>query len=291
MARRALRFRLANVVARRRDSSQDRPVMAALLVQSEDGTAISSEVFGVGRPLVVVSGALFASALWQRAASRLVEGRSLVIVDRRGRGKSTDQPVYSPEREVEDLLAVLAALPGSVDLLGHSSGAILALQAAARRPPQLDRLVVYEPPVFFAASDRIPQDLPERLAALVAAGQLEAAVETFFREGPRTPERELSSMKAGPSWAPMVQNLARTVPYDAHVQRSFAGNEAELSRVETRTLVLLGADSPERMQSGSETVAARLPNARLCQLLGQQHVAMLSDPLQFAARVSEFLAS
>jgi len=264
--------------------------MTALWVQSADGTPISSEIYGEGRPLVVVSGALFASALWQRVVPRLSAGRSVVVVDRRGRGQSGDQPSYAPEREIEDLLAVLGALSGPVDLLGHSSGAILSLQVALRAPANLERLVVYEPPVFFAAPDRIAEDLPERLEALLARGQAELAVDTFFREGPRTSESELSAMKTGPAWASMVKVLAKTVPYDARVQRSFTGTASELSGIRVRTLMLLGAESPERMRRGAETIAARLPNAELRELPGQQHVAMLTAPLAFAAAVAKFLA-
>ena len=151
--------------------------MSPLTVTSPDGTRIDSQRYGEGRPLVIVSGALFASELWRKVIPLISAQRSVVIVDRRGRGKSGNASTYAPEREVEDLLAVLEAVAAPVDLLGHSSGAILALQVAQRTPAQLERLIVYEPPVFFAAADRIAQDLPERLEALLDAGQPDAAVE------------------------------------------------------------------------------------------------------------------
>ena len=263
--------------------------MAQRLVQSLDGTPISVESSGDGRPLVVVSGALFASELWQRVVPLRVPGRRLEVVDRRGRGKSGNQAPYAPEREVEDLLAVLASLPAPVDVLGHSSGAILALQLAARVPANLARLIVYEPPVFFADADRIASDLPERLAALLAGAQPEAAVEAFLREGPRASEAELNAMKAGPAWRGMVKHLAHTVPYDSLVQRSYAADPAELARIQIPTLMLLGGASPTRMRTAAETIAARLPNARLSVIPGQQHVAMLSAAPAFAAAVNEFL--
>jgi pimeloyl-ACP methyl ester carboxylesterase len=89
--------------------------MAELVVQSADGTRISSQSYGEGRPLIVVSGALFASELWQRVVPLLCAERAVYVVDRRGRGKSGNAAAYAPEREIEDLLAVLAALPGPVD--------------------------------------------------------------------------------------------------------------------------------------------------------------------------------
>jgi len=265
--------------------------MVQLSVTSADGTQISSQRHGTGRPLVIVSGALFASQLWHRVIPLISAQRAAVVVDRRGRGKSSDGPAYTPEREIEDLLAVLEGLEGPVDLLGHSSGAILALQVAQRTPANLERLIVYEPPVFEDPPDCIADDLPERLEELLVAGERETAVETFFREGPRASEAELQSMKAGPAWTQMVKGLAHTVAYDARVQRAFSPDPAALARVRIRTLMLLGATSPPRMRRAAETIAARLPNATLTELADQQHVAMLSAPALFASAVNEFLAS
>jgi len=264
--------------------------MTQLLVESADGTAISCESYGEGRALLIVSGALFAAQLWMNVVQRLSADRCVYVLDRRGRGKSGDNPSYAPEREVEDVLAVLRAIPGPIDLLGHSSGAILSLQVAARQPDKLARLVVYEPPVFFGEADRIAADLPERLDALLAAGDRAAAVETFLREGPRVSESELRARQSGPAWAQMVSSLGHTVPYDCRIQRSFSGDASELARVQIPTLMLLGGASPERMRTGAETSTARLPNARLAELDGQQHMAMLLDPTAFAAAVSAFLS-
>ena len=165
----------------------------------------------------------------------------------------------------------------------------MALQVAAHVPSKLERLVVYEPPVFFAAPDLIAQDLPERLDALLANGQPDLAVETFLREGPRNSEESLRSLKAGPAWTGMVSSLGRTVPYDARVQRSFIADPAELARIEIPTLMLVGGASPPRMRTGAEAVAARLPNAQLVELLGQQHMAMLQAPSLLADAVASFL--
>ena len=264
--------------------------MAQLSVTSADGTKICSECYGAGRPLVIVSGALFASELWLKVVPLISDQRCAVVVDRRGRGKSESRSAYAPERELEDLLAVLQSFEGPVDLLGHSSGAILALQVAQRAPAHLERLIVYEPPVFFAAPDRISADLPERLEALLADGRPDAAVETFLREGPRVSEAELSGRKAGATWAPMVKSLAHTVPFDSRVQREYSADPAELARIHVPTLMLLGAASPPRMRHAAETIAARLPNATVVELAGQQHVAMLSAPALFASAVNDFLA-
>ena len=264
--------------------------MTQLLVESADGTPISCESYGDGHALLIVSGALFAAERWLNVVKLLSDKYCVHLLDRRGRGKSGDHAPYTPEREVEDILAVLNAIPGPIDLVGHSSGAILALGAAAHGHSKLERLVVYEPPVFFAEPDLIAPDLPERLEALLAAGKRDLAVETFLREGPRNSDDNLRAMKAGPAWLGMVTGLGHTVPYDARVQRAFTADPAQLARVQIPTLMLVGGASPARMRAGAETVASRLPNARLAELPEQQHMAMLQAPALLAAAITDFLA-
>jgi len=260
--------------------------MAQLIVRSLDGTSISSESHGEGQPpLVIVSGALFSSLRWLPSLPLLTAERRVYVIDRRGRGQSGDAAAYAPEREIEDVWEVLAAIERPLELLGHSSGAILALQVAARQPSNLLRLIAYEPPVFFSEADRIAQDLPERLDALLASGQPEAAVETFLREGPRASEAELLGVRQGSSWLPMVEAFAHTVPYDSRIQRAYAADPAELSRVRVPTLMLVGAKSPARMRVGAEAIASRIPNARIREVPGQ-HAAMLTAPAEFAAAVA-----
>ena len=144
--------------------------MSNMTVRSADGTRIALTSYGDGAPLVVVPGALCDHTAWMSCALPMARGRSVHVIDRRGRGASGDARSYAPDREVDDVLAVLATLGPEPDLLGHSSGAILALQAAERAPVELRRLVLYEPPLFFDDADAIPADLPERLDALLADG-------------------------------------------------------------------------------------------------------------------------
>ena len=59
----------------------------------------------------------------------------MINYDRRGRGDSGDTPPYAIEREVEDLGALIAEAGGTASVYGHSSGAVLALHAAARGLP------------------------------------------------------------------------------------------------------------------------------------------------------------
>ncbi|WP_434612402.1 alpha/beta fold hydrolase [Arthrobacter sp. A5] len=115
-------------------------------VQSTDGTTIAYETAGSGPPLILVGGALNTRKSPGGLVPLLVEDFTVVTYDRRGRGESTDTPPYAVEREVEDFSALVAAVGGSAGVYGHSSGGILALEAAAAGVG-ISRLAAYERPI------------------------------------------------------------------------------------------------------------------------------------------------
>ena len=115
-------------------------------VTSRDGTPIAYERSDEGPPLILMHGMASTHLTWAFVLPELQEHFTVYAMDRRGRGESgvgggTD---YSMEREVEDVVAVIDSTDGPVDLLGHSYGAILALEVALRRTDRVRRLVLYE---------------------------------------------------------------------------------------------------------------------------------------------------
>ncbi len=85
-------------------------------------------------PVILVDGALCNRAFgpMPELAKLLAPHFTVINYDRRGRNESGDTNPYSPEREIEDIDALIQAVGGPVFLAGISSGAALALRAAAR---------------------------------------------------------------------------------------------------------------------------------------------------------------
>ena len=111
-------------------------------VTSADGTRIAFDRLGEGPPVVIVSGLFCVRQTTQALAEELAQVFSVINYDRRGRGDSSDTPPYAVEREIEDLGALIEAAGGSAFVYGHSSGAGLALNAAAAGLP-ITRLVLH----------------------------------------------------------------------------------------------------------------------------------------------------
>ena len=126
-------------------------------VESQDGTTIAFDRSGEGPPVVLVCGGSVDRTSLAGLATLLDPDFTVCNYDRRGRGLSGDTPPYAVRREVEDISAVIAAAGGSAFLFGSSSGAALALEAAASGLP-VTKLALWEPPFILDPADRPPAD-------------------------------------------------------------------------------------------------------------------------------------
>lgn len=149
-------------------------------VISQDGTPIAFERQGSGPPMMLVDGALCyrGSSPNDSLAEELAPHYTVFTYDRRGRGQSRDTHPYSPEREVEDLDALVAEAGGSAHLYGISSAAALALEAA-QRGVAIERLALFEAPfVVDDSRDPIPSDFAKH--HIVKAKALAPVLLEFF---------------------------------------------------------------------------------------------------------------
>ena len=98
---------------------------------SADGTMIAFDRYGDGPPVIMTVGAFNTRSQTEPLARTLAPRFTVLNYDRRGRGDSGDTAPYAVEREIEDIAALIAVVGRPASLFGHSSGATLALKAAA----------------------------------------------------------------------------------------------------------------------------------------------------------------
>jgi len=254
-------------------------------VVSDDGTPIAYERRGEGPPLVLVHGTTADHTRWGSSLPLLAERFTTYAVDRRGRGASGDTGPYSIEREYEDVAAVVRSIRAPVNLLGHSYGALLCLEAALR-VGNLRRLVLYEPG-FPVEAPLYPPGLRERYQAMLDAGDREGMMLAFYREMVGMSEDEIAARRSDPSWP---ERLAAAPT----VLREFADGEyrfdpSRFRALEIPTLLLLGGESPEILTAPSRAIHGALPRSRIAVMPGQKHLAMFDAPELFVRLVTEFL--
>src|SRR5262249_46286142 len=189
--------------------------------------------------------------------------------DRRGRGDSGDSASYAIEREFEDLDAVIAAAGGSASVYAISSGAVLALKAAADGLG-ISKLALYEPPYVPEGERRPPADTAATFTELVANGRRDAAVEFFMAEVVGLPPEFVAGARTQPFWAAQ-EAIAHTLAYDAAIMDDYRLSANEFADVKTPTLVLVGGASFPWLAVSAQQLADALPNARQHTIEGQQH--------------------
>jgi|SRR5579862_7483294 len=249
-------------------------------VISKDSTSIAFDQSGRGPALVLVASAFGTRADQASLATALVPDFTVFAYDRRGRGDSGDTAPYAVEREIEDLEAVLGAAGGSAFVFGHSSGAVLALDAARALPTKITKLALYEPPFIVDASrPPMPEDFASHLSELVTVGRYGDAVE-YWQTQLGIPAEAIAQMRQAPMWA-ALESLAPTLPYDATImgntQRGDPAPLRQWASVTVPTLVMDGTTMVGRedfhtfMRHGVDEIASILPNARRQTLEGQDH--------------------
>lgn len=241
------------------------------VVRSADGTAIAYERTGSGPPLVLVDGAMcYRAAGPMRALAAALHGSFTVhTYDRRGRGESSDTAPYAVDREIEDLQAVIAQAGGRAYVYAISSGAALAMAAAAAGTPII-AMVLYEPPFMAEVEDdtRV-KEYTERLTELLRAGRAGDAV-ALFMATVGVPEQVVAGMRGGPGWA-VLEAIAPTLAYDNEVLGDGRVPRELASRITVPTLMLDGEASPDGLRRAARAAADAIPTARHRTLAGQTH--------------------
>ena len=243
---------------------------------SNDGTTIAYDRSGEGPALIIVNGAMSERASSAELAGVLAPDFTVYAYDRRGRGDSTDTLPFAPEREVEDLAAMIKAAGGSAFVFGHSSGAVLTLRAALAGL-SIPKLAVYEPP-FIVDDSRpaAPSDYVEYLNELLAAGRNGDAIEYFMVDAVLTPREAVAQMRNSPWW-PGMEKLAPTIPYDGAIMgetmSGTTGPIQQFAALSIPVLVMDGGASPDWMHHGVQALVSALHDATYHTLAGQDHGA------------------
>lgn len=266
-------------------------IQSVSTVISKDGTTISYEKLGTGPALILVASAAADRQDAGQLAARLAERFTVYNYDRRGRGNSTDAGAYAVEREVEDIGALIGEAGGSACLFGSSSGAVLALEAAAKLGGRIAKLFIYEPP-FIIDDGRppVPVNYVQHLNELVGAGKRSEAVEYYMIEAVGVPAEYIEFMKADPSWANM-EAMAHTLAYDGMIMgNTQSGQPLPTDRwyVNVPVSVVVGENSSAFLHHGAKALVNMLGQAEYRVLAGLDHSAVVMAAEALAEEMSRF---
>jgi pimeloyl-ACP methyl ester carboxylesterase len=176
-----------------------------------------------------------------------------------------------------------------VNLLGHSYGALSALEAALLTR-NVGKLVLYEPPTSANGAWRFPSGVIDRLEALLEAGDRDGVITTTMREVAGLSPETVEQLRSLPVWQARV-DAAHTIPRELRATEAYHFDAARFERLGVPTLLLLGGASPAVFEEAEVAVNGTLPNSRIVVMPGQGHAAMDTATDLFTTEVLRFLGT
>jgi pimeloyl-ACP methyl ester carboxylesterase len=238
-------------------------------------------------PVILLHGAAQHAGVWEPVASYL-PGFRLVALDARGHGRSDPASDYGVEAYVGDLGRVVHALGRPVALVGHSTGALVAMQFAARFPAlvwaaafldidprprdsQRDRLreAGSRPPRRFTSVEEVVAGI-ERITPGISPAIARRLAETGYEQVESGAYRHRLDPRT----------LADYPQFD---------NWPALPAITCPALVGRGEESTVSSHDAAEEAVRLLPRGRL-EMLPGGHQLHLQHPERLAAALAAFLA-
>jgi proline iminopeptidase len=287
-----------------------------------NGVLIYTMTIGRGAPLVIVHGGPGASHdYFLPYLLPLARHHRLVFIDERGSGRSEkleDVKRYTVEAMADDLEAVRVALGlGTIDLLGHSYGGVLAQAYAFKYQANLSHLVLCSTfhstkalnAAFVRMKEKMPKELRERIAAMEAKGLYGHGKD--YEKNRYTADYMIAAW--GEGYFPYLYQARPDANYDpvgngimswdlyremwgSHGEFVIDGNLAavewadRLPSITVPTLITVG-DHDETDPAISREMNAKIPGSRLLVLPRSGHMTFVDQPGMFNLAVDEFLTA
>ncbi|TGL40368.1 alpha/beta fold hydrolase [Leptospira perdikensis] len=243
-----------------------------LKVISKDGTNIAYEKIGSGPALIFITGAICHRKFQPIIddAKALSENFTVYNYDRRGRGDSGDTETYSIQSEIQDIEALIDAAGGSAYIYGHSSGAVLAMEAALTLTNKVKKVYIYDP--SYVSNEKEYKDYQltkEKVKTLLAEEKYSKAVDEFL-VSIGMPRIFTFFLPLTPGWKRTVK-LAPTLLYDIALTENLAPTE-RLSKIKIPICIAYGEESPEEIQRVSRLLGQTIQTSLLQGVPKQDHM-------------------
>ena len=248
-------------------------------------TTLAHRSAGSGSLVVCLHSSGGSSGQWQALLAAEQDRYRFVAPDFHGHGRSPQPPTnrdYSLSIESDAVIRLLQSVD-HVDLVGHSYGAVVALDIARRLPAQVRSLTLYEP-VLFGILDHASSAYREVIGvgrAIVAdarGGRFGAAAERF-----------IDYWAGAENWAAMTESqrqtvVARIAVVASHFDALFADPVPlrAVAALDVPVLLMLGGRTTASAAAVADQLAGVLPSVEVRRFEQAGHLG----PITHAAEVN-----
>lgn len=250
------------------------------------------EVHGEGEPVLLIHGSHVADALAPLARENaLAERYRLIRYRRRGfAGCDRHTGPFSVEDQARDAAALLEHLGVErTHVIGHSYGAVTAIQLALDAPDVVGSLVLLEPPLGTAEGAAAAEEAFAPIMEAYGSGDAVGAVDMFMQ------------YVGGSDWRTAVEKTVPGGPEQAEADAaSFFEVElpalgewfgaVRLDRLACPSVYVLGAESVSDFETAKDLFLSEVPGGEEVVLPGLDHLLQMRDPALVARTAADFLA-
>ncbi|MDZ7413088.1 MAG: alpha/beta hydrolase [candidate division KSB1 bacterium] len=249
------------------------------------------EIHGEGQPVLLIHGSHVADAFLPLTRETILTDRyQLIRYHRRGfAGSDPHTGTCSIAEQAQDALALLEALGvARVHVIGHSYGAVTALQLTYEAPSVVHALVLLEPPKTIAGTGRF--EVFEPLIAQYRSGDVNGAVDAFM------------ALVGGLDWRIEVQHTVPGGPEQAETDAAtffevelpalgaWTFNADQARRLSQPILYIVGSESGPHFDRAKVAFQATVTQTEAVVLPGLNHLLQMRNPHVVAAPIADFLA-
>jgi non-heme chloroperoxidase len=271
------------------------PAGETVWIDRPDGTRIRAIVSGEGPTVVLTHGYGMSLKTWSIVQPMLADrGRRVISFDWRGHGQTTvGSEGITPEVVAADFAAVLDHFDVHDGVLvGHSTGGYLSIAMLLTQPGSADRLTGLLLMATLAGDASVDAPQTKLQIPLITSGLMDKVVAND----------SLGLLFAASIWGPDPSPAALRVFLDDFASQDHQALVGLLTRMSTTsfydrldeitlpTIVLAGEDDRTTPRWHSETLAARIPNARSRWLPRTGHAINWQRPEAVVDAVEELLA-
>jgi pimeloyl-ACP methyl ester carboxylesterase len=210
-----------------------------------------------------------------------------VSIHRRQYRLDLTEPV-SIRDEVSDIEALVATFGEPVLIAGHSSGAVVALEALAALPDAFMGAVLYEPPVTIDLTAPMGGSALRAAQQAIAENRPGKAIQIFTRDMVGLPAWQSRLVRVFVTLNTRMKGLAPRQIADVSAMRELGVRLPTYAGIEVPVLLVGGDQSPGALSRQLDALQSTLPQTRRALLSGQGHSANERAPKRLADLIAGF---
>lgn len=250
-----------------------------------DGTSVRAYDEGQGPAILFLHGGMDDGASWKLVTRRLnSQFRTLRLHRRQYRLDLKTSGRCTMAEEVEHIRALVKLIDEPMLIAGHSSGAVLALEAMAVMPEAFAGAVLYEPPCVIGPP--LGGEALARAQTAMDAGKPGRALAIFMRDIVEAPASAAWMSAAAIPLIPRMGRLAQHQLDDCAAIDEVGLRLDAYARIDVPVVLLGGERSPTHLGERLDALEHAMPTTERVRLRRQGHAATSLAP----ARVAEVIA-